>query len=117
MAFIVSNSHSTVVFFMASLCVTSHVCMYYKVFKPEYHRSESFEFGNMYSERKQCTSNDKEQVTSTSEVFNLESTERDQIQGNHGLNKVEEREIVLGHCENAPKPLCKSPRRYDCLYC
>ncbi|XP_015765572.1 PREDICTED: sterile alpha motif domain-containing protein 9-like isoform X2 [Acropora digitifera] len=82
----------------------------YKVFKPEYHRSESFEFGNMYSEQKQCTSNDKEQVTSNSEVFNLESSERGQIQGNHGLNKVEEREIVLGHCENAPQPLCESPR-------
>ena len=91
--------------------------MYYKVFKSEYHKSESFEFGNMYSEQKQCTSNDKEQVTSTSEVFNLESTERDQIQGNYGLNKVKEREIVLGHCENASKPLYESPPRYDCLYC
>ena len=99
---------------MASLRVT---CLYCKVFKPEYHKSESFEFGNSHSERKQCTSNDTEQGTSTMDVFNLESSERDQVQGNHGLNKEEERDMVLGHYENASKPLCESPRRYDCLYC
>lgn len=77
-----------------------------KVFKPEYHKSESFEFGDLHSERTQCTSNDTEQVTRTIEVFNLESSERDQE--NHGLNKVEERDIVLGLYKNASKLLCES---------
>lgn len=81
-----------------------------KVFKPEYHKSESFEFGDLHSERTQCTSNDTEQVTSIIEVFNLETSERDQVQENHGLNKVEERDMVLGHYENASKPLCEIPR-------
>ena len=68
----------------------------------------------MHTERKQCTSNDTEQVTRTIEVFNLESSERDQE--NHGLNKVEERDIVLGLYKNASKLLCESRPRYDCLY-
>ena len=112
MGFIVSNSHSFLLF--ASLHAT---CLYYKVFKPEYHKSESFEFGNLHSERKQCTSNDTEQVTSTIELFNLEASERDEVRGNHELNKVEERDMVLGDYKNASKPLCEPARRYDCLYC
>ena len=105
----------------AILCycmASSHVtCLYHKVFKPEYHESESFEFGNLHSERKQCTSNDAEQVTTTVEVFNLKASERDQVQGDHGLNKLEEGDIVLGHYENASKPSHEAPPRYDCLYC
>ena len=101
------------------LCMVSlHVtCLYYKVFKPEYHKSELFEFGNLHSESKQCSSNDAGQVTTTVEVFNQEGSERDQVQRNHELNKIEEGDTVVGHYQSASKPLHEGPPRYGCLYC